>query len=141
LELGAKVFEKSNELDNHPSEDTQSPWEKFTLALVEPNANHWFESYEVINSPEFIRRETGRNSEVISALSHIPRLEMGLIPSFEVDEDAIGEIQDITLDDPKCGRAGVQRSCHPASVSRRTRKSLKRPMVRADPSGQLPDLG
>jgi hypothetical protein len=89
------VFEKSKKVDDQPSEDSQSPWEKFTLALVEPNASNWFQDYGVVSAPDFIQRETGNNSEVISMLSHIPRMEMGLVPSFEVNEDAIGEIQDI----------------------------------------------
>lgn len=64
------------------SED--SFWEKFTLALVDGNADNWFADFSPESLSELFPNQTAEG-DLNHLLSHVVKRDLSIVPSFEVD--------------------------------------------------------
>lgn len=89
--LGNKGEEPNQEL---------SSWQKFVVALVDGNANHWFEHHNPRPLSEVFAKELGAMGTLPNALSYVAASDLNLIPEFDLSTALDGEecqIPDTTL--------------------------------------------
>ncbi len=82
-----------------------SPWQKLSLALVDGNADSWFEDYGLISLEDQYSSEPTYHAEGARLLSHAARANLNIIPQFEVVDGTQGELESIP--DTKLGQAIV----------------------------------
>jgi hypothetical protein len=77
------------------AEVEKSPWQKFTLALVDGNADRWFEDYDLVSVGDRYGTELAPIIDGVQMLSHAARADQKFAPSFETPEESQGELQNI----------------------------------------------
>ena len=82
-----------SKLANQPVEG--SVWTKFGLALVDPNADSWFQDLGPVSVSEHFGPEFIKTSREYSPISHVAREDLKIIPQLEISSDEQGEIQEI----------------------------------------------
>lgn len=77
------------------SDEEKSPWEKFTLALVDGNADRWFEDFDQVTVSESYGAELSPISDGAQMLSYAARADQRIVPGFELSNESKGELQNI----------------------------------------------
>jgi hypothetical protein len=80
--LGNKGEEPNQEL---------SSWQKFVVALVDGNANHWFEQHNPRPVSEVFAKELGAMGTMPQLLSYVAASDLKIVPGFDLSEAPEGE--------------------------------------------------
>lgn len=78
---------------NQPKGD--STWAKFSLALVDPNSDSWFEALGPVSVSDHFGPEFLKKLNQYSLISHVAREDLKIIPKLEISSQDQGEIQEI----------------------------------------------
>lgn len=70
-----------------------SLWEKFSLALVDPNSDQWFEDFNPIPVSTHYGSKFRESSQAYGLFSHAAYEDLSVVPAFELTEDSLGKIQ------------------------------------------------
>lgn len=82
----------ANQIESEPE---LSPWQKFTLSLVDPNSDRWFEDYGPLPLQDQFETEFAQLGSFPSLFSQSASDNLKIVPEFEIRQQNRGEIQDI----------------------------------------------